>query len=92
MSRVRDESKQTAILESAKRLFAKKSYASTVIADIAEDTGLPVGSIYTYFKGKEEILMTVIDEGWRNFYVELEKQLAPVENGKKKLEILVDYF
>lgn len=92
MSRVRDESKRTAILQSAKKLFAKKGYAATVIADISDDTGLPVGSVYTYFKGKEEILMTVIDEGWRDFYIQLENKISTVENGKKKLEVLVDVF
>lgn len=47
---------RTALLEAARRLFQSKGYANTKIADITEEAGKALGSFYTYFANKEEIL------------------------------------
>lgn len=48
------------ILKQSLRLFRKKSYHNTSIADIAEACGLLKGSLYHYFPSKEALMTAVI--------------------------------
>lgn len=48
------------ILKQSLRLFRKKSYHNTSIADIAEACGLLKGSLYHYFPSKEALMSAVI--------------------------------
>ncbi|MCO5231196.1 MAG: TetR/AcrR family transcriptional regulator [Chitinophagales bacterium] len=48
------------ILKQSLRLFRKKSYHNTSIADIAEACGLLKGSLYHYFPSKEALMIAVI--------------------------------
>jgi len=47
---------RTALLEAARRLIQRKGYANTKIADITQEAGKALGSFYTYFANKEEVL------------------------------------
>jgi AcrR family transcriptional regulator len=52
-------------LEAAARQFGRKGLdpGAATIDDIAADAGLSKGSIYSYFKNKEELLAAIADEG-----------------------------
>jgi AcrR family transcriptional regulator len=92
MARSKDESKRAAILQSSKMLFAKKGFFNTSISDIVNETGLPVGSIYTYFTNKEEIVKVIVDEGWADLEQRLEKSLSASSTPQAKLRVLIDDF
>lgn len=61
---------QTIILESLK-LFRSKSYHTTSMADIANACGILKGSLYHYFKSKEELMMKVIERVHQYFKAEV---------------------
>ncbi len=65
MARHRDEGKREAVLAASKSLFARKGYHATSISDIRRETGLSTGTIYNYFRSKEDIVETIIEEGWQ---------------------------
>lgn len=92
MARVRDQEKRRRIVETAKRLFAERGYAACSISDIVGASGLSVGAIYTYFKGKEEILRAVVDEGWGRFYAALSSVMESAETPARKLSLLIRRF
>ena len=92
MARIKDENKRVAILQSSKMLFAEKGFFNTSISDIVNETGLPVGSIYTYFKNKEEIVRVIVEEGWNDLQERLEKALSTTTSAKRKLKVLIDQF
>jgi AcrR family transcriptional regulator len=52
-------SKRQAIIESARKMFAIKGYEDTTIAEIAEDAGIAVGTVYLYFDNKRDIYTSV---------------------------------
>jgi AcrR family transcriptional regulator len=92
MARERDEGKRQAILAAAKRLFAANGFHRTSVSDIARETGLPVGSIYTYFQGKDEVARSVVDEGWEEFYESLAAALGAAGKPEDKLALVVYRF
>ncbi|MCD6121697.1 MAG: TetR/AcrR family transcriptional regulator [Spirochaetales bacterium] len=75
MARSRDEAKRNTILLTSKRLFASRGFFNTSISDIVKETGFPVGTIYTYFQHKENIIQVIVEEGWKEFYINI-KQIA----------------
>jgi len=53
---------RTALLEAARRLIQRKGYANTKIADITKEAGKALGSFYTYFANKEEVLEQLAED------------------------------
>lgn len=49
------------IVQAAMELFWRKGYGSTSIADILETARVNSGSLYYFFKGKQELLIAVLE-------------------------------
>jgi AcrR family transcriptional regulator len=90
MARSRDENKRTAILQASKMLFAQKGFLGTSISDIVRETGMMVGTIYTYFKSKEEIVRVIVEEGWQELYGRIEKDLAEARRPRQQVKALIE--
>lgn len=58
------EEKRRLILDAAVRVFARRGYHTSRVADIAEEAGVAHGLLYHYFASKEEVLETVFRENW----------------------------
>ncbi len=58
------EEKRTAISDAATKMFARKGYHGTRIADIAREAGVSYGLVYHYFKSKEEIVTYLFQRKW----------------------------
>jgi AcrR family transcriptional regulator len=58
------EDKKTLILDAARRIFLEKGYAQTSIRNIAEQIDHSPGTIYLYFKDKDDIFHTLHEEGF----------------------------
>lgn len=92
MPRALSSEKREQILEAAKRLFARQGFAPTSISDIVRETGHPVGTIYTYFPNKEEIIRAIVEEGWQSFRNRLSASLAAENDHEAQVRVLVDEF
>ncbi|MBN1496661.1 MAG: TetR/AcrR family transcriptional regulator [Spirochaetes bacterium] len=66
-----DERKKL-ILEHAKRLFSRKGYYDTQISDIVNEAKIARGTVYQYFKNKDDIFITLI----KNFYQDWEANIS----------------
>jgi AcrR family transcriptional regulator len=49
------------ILAAARRVFADRGFRGTTIADIAEEAGIALGTIYLYFSSKEDVFAALND-------------------------------
>lgn len=56
MARQRDEHKTEAIFEAALKLVLQMGYGGLRMADIAKESQLATGTLYVYFKNKEELI------------------------------------
>jgi TetR/AcrR family fatty acid metabolism transcriptional regulator len=54
--------KRQAILRAATRVFARNGYFNSKVADIAREADVADGTVYLYFKSKEEILHSIFDQ------------------------------
>ncbi len=92
MARAKDEHKRQLILQAAKMLFSQRGFFNTSVSDITKETGLPVGSIYTYFKGKEEIVRAIVNEGWDDLRNRLVEAVSSERRAEDKLKVIIDQF
>jgi AcrR family transcriptional regulator len=90
MARNRDEGKRAAILQASKTLFSQKGFAASSISDIVNATGMTVGTIYTYFKSKEEIVRVIVDEGWKALYGRIEEGLAEARSPEDQVKVIIE--
>ncbi len=51
------------VLEVARRHFATYGYRRAGVADIARDAGVAAGTLYRYFRNKEDLLRQVVEHG-----------------------------
>lgn len=65
----------TEILNAAEPLFYSKGYYETAISDIAKKMGVAQGTIYYYFKSKEEILEALINRELSNFIAKAQRMI-----------------
>ncbi len=77
--------KREAILRAAIKVFAGKGYFNSKVADIAKEAGIADGTVYLYFKSKDEILHSFFDRAMEDFIAEGKKQLAEIEGAQAKL-------
>ena len=54
-----DPDKRTAILDAALELFVERGYYCTAVPAVAERAGVGAGTIYRYFKSKEDLVNTL---------------------------------
>jgi len=60
--------KREAIMDAAVIIFAKKGYRDTTLDEIAITSEFGKGTIYNYFKGKEEIYSAIIEDVSKSLY------------------------
>lgn len=78
--------KKEQIVEAAMSLILKNGYSHTSVEDITNSIGIAKGSFYTYFKSKNLLLRTIIEEQIKS---SLEQQESQLKEGKDFDEILL---
>ncbi len=58
----RTSDKRERLIEAADALIHRQGFHKTTLADIAEESDVPLGNVYYYFKTKEDICDAVIEE------------------------------
>jgi len=77
--------KREAILRAATHVFARNGYFNSKVADIAREAGVADGTVYLYFKSKEEILHSIFDRSMDEAIAEGRKQLESVVDPRERL-------
>src|SRR5919201_2936424 len=54
--------KRARILDAAVKVFAERGYFSSTVAEIARAAGVADGTIYLYFKSKDDLLLRLFEE------------------------------
>ena len=86
---MRDPDKPQQIIEAAVRVFARQGYFNSRVSDIAREAGIAAGTIYLYFKTKEDILITLFREKMAAFEASLRRAISGEPDAVAKVRRLV---
>ncbi|NYT57569.1 TetR/AcrR family transcriptional regulator [Alcaligenaceae bacterium] len=81
-----EESRRTELILVAARLFRLNGYERTTVRELAEAVGLRSGSLFHYFRNKEEILLAVMANGIQSVIDEGQALMARHEQPAERLE------
>jgi len=59
-------SKRDAILRAATDVFAERGYFNAQVADVARAAGVAAGTVYLYFRSKDDLLVSIFERGMRD--------------------------
>jgi AcrR family transcriptional regulator len=69
--------RQGAILRAARRVFFSKGLMAATVDEIAETCGIAKGTVYLYFQSKEDIYVSLMNEGAALLRKEMERAATP---------------
>lgn len=82
------EDKYHRILQAAVTVFAEHGYFNSRVSDIAKRAKVADGTIYLYFKNKEQILMAALDQAFATFMETARTELSAIKDPRAKLRRL----
>jgi len=80
------------IIQAAIEVFGKKDFQSASISEIAQRAGIADGTIYQYFKNKEDLFFSIPIEKTNEFRSQVELHLEGITGVFNKLRKFVWYF
>ncbi len=85
---VRTQEKRQIILDAALKTFVRRGYPETTVSEIASIAGVAEGTLYNYFRNKEDILLALFDEKWGNIIGEIKNKIQHLDNPNDKLKAI----
>ena len=85
----KDKPKYKQIIDAAVVIIAENGYHHAQVSKIAKQAGVADGTIYLYFKNKEDILISLFEEKMGQFVQSIRDKMAGKDNAIEQLEILV---
>lgn len=85
MSRKRSDDKRQRILQAAVKVFARRGYFGARVSEIARKADVADGTIYLYFRNKEDILVSVFDEVMGEHLADARGRLAALPTAPERL-------
>jgi TetR/AcrR family fatty acid metabolism transcriptional regulator len=90
MEQARRQEKHQRILDAAIVEIARRGYHATTVAMIARRARVADGTIYLYFAGKEQILVSIFERAMGRFIAEGRARLDLVAGAERKLRSIVE--
>ncbi len=76
------------ILDAAVEVIAENGYFNSPVSAIAARAGVADGTVYLYFKSKDELLRTAIDTTLGRFYAVVEERFKTLHDPREQLEYI----
>lgn len=89
MTTPRREAKRQRILDAAVVEIARHGYYATTVSTIARRAGVADGTIYLYFKNKEELLVSIFERAMRRFVDEAQGIVLADGDAEDKLRRII---
>jgi len=85
----KERNKHDQILEAAIKVFAKKGFYNAKVSEIAREANVADGTIYLYFKNKDDILISLFEEKMELIINEMKNELSKLEDPTQKIRAFV---
>jgi AcrR family transcriptional regulator len=77
--------KRTSILEAARTVFSRKAYADAAVDDVAEHARIAKGTLYLYFKSKEDLYLAALVSDLRAMSADARGKMESATGFREKL-------
>ena len=77
--------KYEAILRAAARVFARSGYFNAKVSDVARTAGVADGTVYLYFKNKDDLLTSIFGWAMGEFINRARSEMAELKDPREKL-------
>ncbi len=84
--------RRESIIQAAIEVFGKSNFRDSSISEIAQRANIAEGTIYQYFKNKEDLFFSIPVEKTREFSRELELHLQGIKGAFNKISKLTWYY
>ncbi|OAT87090.1 TetR/AcrR family transcriptional regulator [Desulfotomaculum copahuensis] len=84
----KEQSNKDKILAAAGDLFSQKGINNTSIGDLAEALGISKGTIYYYYKSKDDIIYDIVDRNFQQLTGALIERLHQLDRGIPPAEVV----
>ena len=82
----KNNNKYRKIIAAATKVFAKNGFYKAKVSEIAKEAGIADGTIYIYFKHKDDILIALFEEKMKEVLDNMKKQISLENDPLKKIE------
>lgn len=83
------EDKRRRIIDAAVDVFAEKGFFGAKVSEIAEAAGVADGTIYLYFKSKDDLLISLFEEKMGEIVRRLQELLADIHDPEAKMRAYI---
>jgi TetR/AcrR family transcriptional regulator, fatty acid metabolism regulator protein len=80
--------KRDLILRAATKVFAQNGYFQSQVADVARVAGVAAGTVYLYFKGKDDLLVSIFERSMNEVLAECRAAIEKIEDPAARLREL----
>lgn len=82
--------KRERILRAAIRVFARKGFYATRVSEIAKAAGVADGTIYLYFKNKDDVLVSIFEDGIGRLLHALREETQGTTSAAERIERAIE--
>jgi TetR/AcrR family fatty acid metabolism transcriptional regulator len=80
--------KREALLRAATDVFAERGFFNAQVADVARAAGVAAGTVYLYFRSKDDLLVSIFERTMKEGLAEGRAAIVGVEDPRERLRIL----
>lgn len=84
---LKNEDKHQRIIKAALKIFARKGFYNSRVSEIAKEAAVADGTIYLYFKNKDDILISVFETEMTKMISNMKKELSKYHDAVEKVKI-----
>src|SRR5882762_7823793 len=77
--------KRDAILRAAIDVFAERGFFNAQVADVARAAGVAAGTVYLYFRGKDDLLVSIFERTMRDGLARVRESVADTRDPAERL-------
>jgi TetR/AcrR family transcriptional regulator, fatty acid metabolism regulator protein len=77
--------KRDAILRAAIDVFAERGFFNAQVADVARAAGVAAGTVYLYFKSKDDLLVSIFERSMRDGLTKGRAAVADLQDPRERL-------
>jgi TetR/AcrR family transcriptional regulator, fatty acid metabolism regulator protein len=86
----RSGDKRERILSAAVRVFARSGFHATRVSEVAKAAGVADGTIYLYFRSKDELLVSLFEDRVERLLAYMERELPKHPDASARLRAVIE--